>query len=74
MLKYAIIFLVISLIAGAVGMTNVSQVARRVSMVLFALFFIGFLALVGFAYMVGEAISHSNLLPPPTETMVKSCR
>jgi uncharacterized membrane protein YtjA (UPF0391 family) len=69
MLKYAIIFLVVSLIAGAIGMTNVSLVARRISLVLFALFFLGFLALVGFAYVVGEAISHSNLLPPPTQTI-----
>jgi hypothetical protein len=57
------------LIAGAVGLTNVSRVAKRISMVLFALFFLGFLALLGFAYLLGEAISHSLLLPPPTETI-----
>ena len=40
MFKYAVVFLIISLIAGALGLTNVSQVAKRVSMVLFALFFL----------------------------------
>ena len=48
MFKYAVIFLIISLIAGAFGLTNVSQVAKRVSMVLFAMFFLVFLALIGF--------------------------
>jgi len=38
MFKFAIIFLVISLIAGALGLTNVSRVAKRISLVLFALF------------------------------------
>jgi uncharacterized membrane protein YtjA (UPF0391 family) len=31
MLKYAIIFLIISIIAGALGLTNVSQLAKRIS-------------------------------------------
>ncbi|OZB03993.1 MAG: DUF1328 domain-containing protein, partial [Rhizobiales bacterium 39-66-18] len=38
MLKYAIIFLVISMIAGAMGFFNVSAVARRISFVLFGIF------------------------------------
>ena len=42
MFKYAVIFLIVSLIAGALGLTNVSQVAKRVSMVLFAMFFLVF--------------------------------
>lgn len=63
MFKYAVIFLIISLIAGAAGLTNISVVAKRVSMVLFALFFLGFLALLGFAYLVGEALNHSSMLP-----------
>src|SRR6188472_83149 len=46
LLKYAIVFLVISLIAGALGMTSVSRIAKRISLILFALFFLGFLALV----------------------------
>jgi uncharacterized membrane protein YtjA (UPF0391 family) len=55
MFKYAIFFLVISLIAGGIGLTNISIVARRISLVFFALFFLGFLALLGFAYLLGEA-------------------
>jgi uncharacterized membrane protein YtjA (UPF0391 family) len=51
----AVIFLIVSLIAGAFGLTNVSQVAKRVSMVLFAMFFVVFLALMGFAYSASEA-------------------
>lgn len=63
MLKYALIFLVISLIAGAIGFTGVSDVARRISLVLFALFFLGFLLLVGFAMLVDRAMQSSLMLP-----------
>ena len=55
MFKYAIFFLIISLIAGAVGMTNASLIAKRISIALFALFFLGFLALLAFAYLLGAA-------------------
>ena len=64
MLKYAVIFLIISLVAGALGMSGISQLARRVSLVLFALFFAIFLALVGFAYLVAGAIDHAALVTP----------
>ena len=57
MFKYAVIFLVISLIAGGIGLTNISVIAKRISMVFFALFFLGFLGLLGFAYLVGEAFN-----------------
>jgi uncharacterized membrane protein YtjA (UPF0391 family) len=56
MLKFAIIFLVISLIAGALGLVNVSVVARRISMALFALFFLAAAALFGIVVLVGEAV------------------
>jgi uncharacterized membrane protein YtjA (UPF0391 family) len=55
MFKFAILFLIVSILAGAIGMTNISQIAKRISLVLFALFFLGFLALLGFAYLLGEA-------------------
>ena len=45
MFKYAVFFLVLSLIAGALGLTNVSRVAKRISLVLFALLLLVFLAL-----------------------------
>jgi hypothetical protein len=60
MFKYAVIF------AGAFGLTNVSQVAKRVSMVLFAMFFLVFLALMGFAYLASEAIDRPALAPAAT--------
>jgi uncharacterized membrane protein YtjA (UPF0391 family) len=63
MFKYAVIFLVISLIAGALGLTNVSRFAKRVSLVLFALFFPVFLALIGFAYLLSEATAAPALMP-----------
>jgi uncharacterized membrane protein YtjA (UPF0391 family) len=65
MFKWAIIFLVISLIAGALGLTSVSQFAKRVSMILFALFFLMFLALLLFAWLVLGAIDKSALLALP---------
>lgn len=70
MLKYAILLLVVSLIAGAIGLTNVSRIAKRVSMVLFALFFLGFLALLGFAYLLGEAFEAGRALAPAANTVL----
>jgi uncharacterized membrane protein YtjA (UPF0391 family) len=58
MLKFAIIFLVISLIAGALGLTNVSVTAKRISMVLFALFFLIAAAIFGMVVLIGEAVVH----------------
>jgi uncharacterized membrane protein YtjA (UPF0391 family) len=55
-LRFAIIFLIISLIAGALGLVNISTVARRISMVLFALFFLLAALLFGMVVLVGEAI------------------
>ena len=63
MLRWAIICLIISLAAGGLGLTNVSDVAKKLSMIFFALFFLGFLVLLGFAYLVTAAVSHSELLP-----------
>ncbi len=57
MFKYAVIFLIISIIAGAVGMTNISALARRISLILFGLFFLIFIALVGLALLVDQAIT-----------------
>jgi uncharacterized membrane protein YtjA (UPF0391 family) len=63
MFRWAVICLVISLIAGALGLTGVSVFAKRLSLILFALFFLGFLALVGFAYLVSSAVVHSEIVP-----------
>jgi hypothetical protein len=37
--------------------------AKRVSLIFFALFFLGFLVLVGFAYLLSSVVNHSYLLP-----------
>jgi uncharacterized membrane protein YtjA (UPF0391 family) len=63
MFRWAVICLIISLIAGGLGLTNISAFAKRLSMILFALFFLGFLALLGFAYLVGSALTHAELVP-----------
>ena len=54
MLKWAIIFLIISVIAGALGFTGLSATAARISKILFAIFFVLFLLVVGLAIMAGE--------------------
>jgi uncharacterized membrane protein YtjA (UPF0391 family) len=66
MLKFAILSLIVSLVAGAIGLTDISVVAKRVALVCFALFFLGFLALLGFAYLLGAAFNagqHAMLAP-----------
>ena len=60
MFKYAVFFLVLSLIAGALGLTNVSRLAKRISLVLFALLFLVFPALIGFAYLLSEATAAAH--------------
>jgi len=62
MLKWAILFLILSIVAGAVGFTNVSVIAKRIAMVLFALLFVAFAALLIFAWIVGEAISTNRVM------------
>jgi uncharacterized membrane protein YtjA (UPF0391 family) len=59
MFKYAVIFLILSLVAGAFGLTNISSIAKKISLILFALFFIGFLLLLGFAWLVAGALAPS---------------
>ena len=71
MFKYALLFFIVSLIAGGVGLTNISTFARRVSMGLFVLFFLGFLALLGFAYLLGEAFEAGRQsMPVPAVTLL----
>jgi uncharacterized membrane protein YtjA (UPF0391 family) len=63
MFRWAVICLVISLIAGGFGLTNISAFAKKLSMIFFVLFLLGFLAFLGFAYLVAGAVSSSDLLP-----------
>jgi uncharacterized membrane protein YtjA (UPF0391 family) len=63
MFRWAVICLIISIIAGGLGLTGISGFAKRLSLIFFALFFLGFLALLGFAYLVAGALDHSQLMP-----------
>ena len=72
MFRWAVICLVLSLIAGGLGLTNLSVFAKRLSLIFFALFFLGFLALVGFAYLVSSAVNHSGLLPVASAPVKKA--
>lgn len=63
MFRWAVICLVIALVAGGLGLTNISAFAKKLAMIFFALFLLGFLALLGFAYLVAGAVSSSELLP-----------
>ena len=59
MLKWALILLLISLLAGAVGLTPVARVAAAISKVLFAIFFIGLILavlVIAFGLMAGSAL------------------
>ncbi|EIM27542.1 MULTISPECIES: DUF1328 domain-containing protein [Microvirga] len=56
MLKWALIFLVVSLVAGALGFTGVASGAKTVAKVLFGLFLLGFIILILIAWGAGELI------------------
>jgi uncharacterized membrane protein YtjA (UPF0391 family) len=56
MLKWALIFLVISIIAGALGFTGVARGAGSIAKWLFFIFLAIFVILLVVALMAGEAI------------------
>ena len=56
MLKWALIFLVVSLVAGALGFTGVASGAKTLAKILFGLFLLGFLLLILLAWGAGELI------------------
>jgi uncharacterized membrane protein YtjA (UPF0391 family) len=56
MLKWALIFLVVSLVAGALGFTGVASGAKTIAKVLFGLFLLGFIIFILLAWGAGELI------------------
>lgn len=56
MFQWAVMFLLISLGAGALGLVNISEATRRISFILFAVFFFLFAVVMGLTWMIGEAI------------------
>lgn len=56
MLKWALFFLVVSLIAGALGFTGIAAGAARIAKILFAIFFAIFLLILIFGVLLGQAL------------------
>ena len=56
MLKWALIFLVISLVAGALGFTGVARGAGSIAKILFGIFLAIFVILLILALLAGEAL------------------
>ena len=56
MFKWALIFLVISLVAGALGFTGLATGAARIAKILFAIFFAMFVVVLILAFAIGDAI------------------
>lgn len=55
MLKWALIFLVISIVAGALGFTGISSGAARISKILFFIAIAIFVIFLVLALLAGEA-------------------
>lgn len=56
MLKWAVIFFVISLIAGGLGFTGLASGAKRIAMVLFGLFLLLAIVVVLMAVAAGQLV------------------
>lgn len=56
MLKWALIFFVISLVAGALGFTGISAGAGRIARILFGLFLVIAIIVVVAAFALGQAV------------------
>ncbi|HZX33160.1 MAG TPA: DUF1328 domain-containing protein [Rhodocyclaceae bacterium] len=56
MLKLAILFFIVSVVAGYFGFTGVASGARRISKILFFIAFAIFLLILVFGVMLGVAI------------------
>jgi uncharacterized membrane protein YtjA (UPF0391 family) len=56
LLRWAVIFLIISLIAGGLGLTGISAGAARISKILFIIFGVLFLVVVLVALLFGQLV------------------
>jgi uncharacterized membrane protein YtjA (UPF0391 family) len=54
MLKWALIFLIIAIVAGVLGFTDVQIVSATIARVLFGIFLLGFLLIVLFGFILGS--------------------
>jgi uncharacterized membrane protein YtjA (UPF0391 family) len=60
MLKWAVVFFIISLIAAAFGFTDIAAASAGMAKVLFTVFFVLFLVFLIAAVFVGKKISGSG--------------
>jgi uncharacterized membrane protein YtjA (UPF0391 family) len=56
MLRWALIFFVISLVAGALGFTGIAAGAGRIARLLFGLFLVIAIVVVIVALLIGQAV------------------
>ena len=56
MLKWALIFFVVSLVAGALGFTNIASGAAGLAKILFGLFLVIAVVIVIIAFAIGQAV------------------
>jgi uncharacterized membrane protein YtjA (UPF0391 family) len=56
MLKWAVIFFIVSLVAGALGLTGIASGAKRIAMILFGLFLVLAIGVVVLAVVIGQAV------------------
>jgi uncharacterized membrane protein YtjA (UPF0391 family) len=56
MLKWALIFFIIAMVAGALGFTNIAAGAATIAKVLFGIFIVIFLIFLVLGLMAGEAL------------------
>ena len=56
MLRWALIFFVVSLVAGALGFTGIAAGAGRIARILFGLFLVIAVVVVLIAYGIGQAV------------------
>ena len=56
MLKWALIFLVVSLVAGALGFTGIAAGAARIAKILFGVFLAICVVFLVMALLIGEAL------------------
>lgn len=56
MLRWALIFFVVSLVAGALGFTGIAAGAGRIARILFGLFLVVAIVVVVVAVAVGQAV------------------
>ena len=57
MLKWALIFLLIAIVAGILGFTDVQFVSATIARVLFGIFLLGFLLIVLLGFVLGSWMS-----------------